>query len=210
LVSALRRSGDAPAFAPRPVAHPGHDDRRGQPRRLSGQRGTLWYRDASNDRQLESVSVVDSSAKGFGIESPRPLAVGQGVWVELTSGPTIKAVVRHCYRIGPERFRVGLYQIQSERRRVDRQPVCGSGRLEWYGPLGRSAGASAVVRNASEFGLQLVVSEKVPLGQIARLSGESLGCMGTVCYCLPCESEFLVGLHFTQDPYEAESLDYRE
>ena len=181
-------------------------DRRRQPRRQVAQSGVLIWNE-SEARQIESTQVEDVSVHGIGLSCNRALPIGQTVWFEPLPGPIVKGVVRHC-DIRENNYVLGVFRIEAERRRVERLPVRGEGTLDWYGDGGKTCSAPVVVRNASEFGLQLASPTPVPAGSAARLSGNTIGCVGTVCYCAPADGEFLVGLHFSQQPYDRFSRDY--
>ena len=191
-----------------PQAHNGSLNRRRQPRREISQAGTLMWNGQNNGRQIEAVRVEDVSVHGMGLRLARPLPVGQTVWFEPSGGAMIKGVIRHCEGQDGQ-YAAGLVRVENERRRTERQPVRGTGRLDWYGQGGKTSSTPVLVRDASEFGLQLSAADPVPVGCVTRLTGEAIGCLGTVCYCIPAGEEYLVGLHFTRRPYDQESADYK-
>lgn len=183
-------------------------NRRRHPRREITQAGTLTWNGHNNGRQVEVVRVEDISVHGMGLLLARPLPVGQTVWFEPTAGAMVKGVIRHCEEQDGQ-YAAGLVRVENERRRAERQPVRGSGTLDWYGQGGKTSSTAVSVRDVSEFGLQLSTAEPVPVGSVTRLTGEAIGCLGTVCYCTPAGGEYLVGLHFARQPYEQESADYK-
>jgi hypothetical protein len=185
-------------------------NRRRQPRREITQAGTLMWNGHNNGRQVEVVRVEDISVHGMGLRLARPLPVGQTVWFEPNGGAPamIKGVIRHCEEQDGQ-CAAGLVRVENERRRTERQPVRGSGTLDWYGPGGKASSTQVSVRDVSEFGLQLSATDPVPVGCATRLIGEAIGCVGTVCYCTPAGGEYLIGLHFTSEPYNQEAADYK-
>jgi len=188
-------------------AKTGSLNRRRQPRREISQAGTLMWNGHSNGRQVEVVRVEDVSVHGMGLRLARPIPVGQTVWFEPSSGAMIKGVIRHCKEQDGQ-YAAGLVRVENERRRTERQPVRGTGILDWYGPAGKTSSTPVLVRDASEFGLQLSAADPVPVGCVTRLTGEAIGCLGTVCYCTSADDGYLVGLHFTREPYYQQSADY--
>jgi hypothetical protein len=169
--------------------------------------GTLTWNGSQADRQFEQVEVENVSVHGFGLRSTRYLPVGQTVWFESNSVPVVKGVVRHC----EERdgyFQIGLIRVETEHRRVERQPVRGAGNLDWYGDGAKACSTPVLVRDASEFGLQLSAVDPVPVGRIVRLTGDALECVATVCYCVRIENEYRLGLHFTRQPYDKHSAEF--
>jgi hypothetical protein len=182
-------------------------NRRRQPRREISQAGTLMWNGNNNGRQVEAVRVENVSVHGMGLRLARPLPVGQTVWFEPSAGAMIKGVIRHCEEHDGQ-YAAGLVRVENERRRTERQPVRGAGTLDWYGPGGKTSSTQVLVRDASEFGLQLAAADPVPVGCVTRLTGEAIGCLGTVCYCTPTDEGYLVGLHFTRQPYDQHSADF--
>ena len=82
-------------------------------------------------------------------------------------------------------------------RSEDRELVYGKGDLTWN--HGTQAKQSAVeVRNISDNGMQVQVSEYVDVGAAAYLTGTEYQCVGSVQYCVPNRQGFLVGLKFSE------------
>ena len=69
-----------------------------------------------------------------------------------------------------------------ERRALKRQPAGGGGTLFWTDPFGRCGASAVVARNVTEKGIQLEACKKVPVAAAIRLSGQTLECIGSVCY----------------------------
>ena len=182
-------------------------NRRRQPRRPVSEAGTLTWNGSQADRQFEQVDVENVSVHGLGLRSARYLPVGQTVWFEPTSGPVVKGVVRHC-KEQDGHFAIGVIRVETEHRRVERQVVRGAGNLDWYGDGAKACTTPVLVRDASEFGLQLSALDPVPVGRIVRLSGEALECVATVCYCVRIDDEYRLGLHFTRQPYDKHVADF--
>ena len=94
---------------------------------------------------------------------------------------------------------------KSYARSEKRERVCGKGDLTW--DHGAQAKQSTVeVRNISDNGIQLRVSEYVRAGAAAYLTGTQYQCVGSVRYCVPNGQGFLVGLEFSQDPHFKNTL----
>ena len=85
-------------------------------------------------------------------------------------------------------------------RSADRERVCGKGDLTW--DHGAQAKQSTVeVRNISDNGVQLHVSEYVRPGAAAYLTGTEYQCVGSIRYCVPNGQGFLVGLELSREPH---------
>jgi len=84
---------------------------------------------------------------------------------------------------------------------LKRQAVGGSGTLYWTDPYGRSGISAVVARNVTEKGIQLEVPEQVPVPAAVRLSGQTLECVGTACYCRRIGEKYLVGILIAGQPY---------
>ena len=88
-----------------------------------------------------------------------------------------------------------------ERRASKRQPAGGGGTLFWTDTLGRCGVFAVLARNVSETGIQLEAREKVPVAATVHLSGQTLECMGSVCYCSQAGEKYLVGISLIGKPY---------
>ena len=88
-----------------------------------------------------------------------------------------------------------------ERRALKRQPAGGGGTLFWTDPFGRSGACAVVARNVTEKGIQLEAREKVPFPAAVRLSGQTLECIGSTCYCSQAGEKYLVGIVIAGRPY---------
>ena len=142
----------------------------------------------------EDISIEDISETGVGFSSPLELKVGQTVWVSTEGSPRCKAVVRHV-REATTGYFVGVIRVLMDRRRTDRIPAGGKGRLHWGAPTGGQMEADVVVRDTSDTGLQLQVPDSVPILAVVRVEGRSGDCFGSTCYCEPYQDQYLVGLH---------------
>ena len=96
-----------------------------------------------------------------------------------------------------------------ERRAMKRQPAGGGGTLFWTDPFGRCGASTVVARNVTEKGIQLEARERVPVPAAVRLSGQTLECMGSACYCSQDGEKYLVGILLFGQPYgkQARPLD---
>ncbi len=94
---------------------------------------------------------------------------------------------------------------KSYARSEDRERVYGKGELTW--DHGAQTKQSAVeVRNISDTGVQLHVSEYVRPGAAAYLTGTEYQCVGSVRYCVPNGQGFLVGIQFSREPHFKNTL----
>ena len=97
----------------------------------------------------------------------------------------------------PSRSREGA----RERRALKRQRAGGGGMLFWTDPFGRSGASAVVARNVTEKGIQLEARERIPVPAAIRLSGQSLECVGSTCYCRQDGEKHLVGIQIAGRPY---------
>ena len=88
-----------------------------------------------------------------------------------------------------------------ERRALKRQPAGGGGTLFWTDAFGRSGACAVVARNVTEKGFQLEARDKVPVPAAVRLSGQTLECIGSACYCSQAGEKYLVGVVIVGQPY---------
>ena len=90
-------------------------------------------------------------------------------------------------------------------RSEERERVYGKGELIWdHGAQAKQC--TVEVRNLSDKGMQLHVSEYVRTGAAAYLTGTQYQCVGSVRYCVPNGQGFLVGLEFSREPHFKNSL----
>src|SRR5713226_8121000 len=92
----------------------------------------------------------------------------------------------------------------AELRREPRAPTTGAGWLHWKG---RSV--EVIVRNVSDSGAQLQVSESLNVPEMVRLAGDTWECLGWTRYCTKQGSKFVVGIEIVGQPYLRESCEYR-
>ena len=90
-------------------------------------------------------------------------------------------------------------------RSGERERVYGKGDLTWDDGT-QAKQSTAEVRNISDNGLQLRVSEYVRTGAAAYLTGTEYQCVGAVRYCVPNGQGFLVGLQFSREPHFKNTL----
>ena len=138
------------------------------------------------------------------IRLPEALTAGQTVWVCEGAGVRIGSV-RDC-EPQAEGF---LVRLAIQRRREERQAVGGAGVLQWLGPNGPRT-VEVQVRDISDHGMQLELSEPVKVDQTVRLAGQNFECIGLVRYCQPKGARFVAGIQFTRPPYGKESLEYQD
>ena len=116
--------------------------------------------------------------------------------------PTPRGTARWSYVALPTLYSTAA---KSYARSEDRELVYGKGDLTW--DHGAQAKQSTVeVRNISDNGVQLRVSEYVRTGAAAYLTGTEYQCVGTVRYCVPNGQGFLAGLEFSREPHFKNTL----
>ena len=97
-----------------------------------------------------------------------------------------------------------------ERRALKRQLAGGGGTLFWTDPFGRSGTSAVVARNVTEKGIQLEARDKVPVPAAVRLSGRTLECIGSACYCSQIGKKYLVGIVIVSQPNEKQARRFHE
>ena len=183
-------------FGVQPPVPPDQQER--QERRKAKRAGshiqvTLHWTDSRGESRTAPGMLEDVSTHGFAIRTKMRLREGQTVWVTRPESPALKSVVRHVRR-ATDSYILGFARIVLERRREDRRPVAGRGTLKLSGPRGEAISIEAEIRNISPEGVQVSSPESVPKGEVARLIGTAVECMGAVRYCVPWNGQFLVGL----------------
>ena len=205
----LRRKKAFELVSPLLKGHETTRENRKQPRLPAEEPATVEWYDTNGVCKSEKVTICDSSPDGLGMQVHQDFPKGQTVWVETEPDKIVKAVVRHSSTQGSGFF-AGAIRIQHERRRVDRNPVGGEAVLHWGASNGERRSAPVVVRDASEFGLQLESPLPVPAPGVAKLEGQSLQCVGSTCYCRQEGDHYVVGMHLVRQPYSKNSLDYKD
>ncbi len=152
------------------------------------------------DYLQETAGVAENvSQSGFSILTAEALEPGRTVWVVGRSLTGRKGIV--CYCLAAEGgYSLGVRAIDRERRRVDRQPVEGYGRLRFGDFRGHTTNAEARVTNISDGGMQMSIQVPAPNETYVRLKGETLECEGTVRYCRKEGGAYLLGVQFIRDP----------
>lgn len=169
-------------------------ERRDRPRLPTNEQGSVEWMNSGGSRHELRINIRDMSDSGLGLSLVEMLRVGQTVRISTDSGTKCKAVVRFC-REETGGYFVGLRRVLRERRRAERQPAGGRGRLHWEAPAGGQRQAEALVRDASGYGVQVHVPDPVPVPAVVRLEGHESDCFGSTCYCTPYQDGYLVGLH---------------
>ena len=140
------------------------------------------------------INIRDMSYSGLGISLVELLRVGQTVWISTVNNTKCKGVVRYC-REETGGYFAGVRRVRRERRRAERQPAGGKGKLHWEVPGGGQKEAEALVRDANGYGVQIHLPDPVPVPSVVRLEGRQSDCFGSTCYCTPYQDGYLVGLH---------------
>ena len=169
-------------------------ERRERPRLPTNEEGNVAWTNSGGSRHEMKINVRDMSDSGLGISLVELLRVGQTVWISTDNDRKWKGVVRYC-REETGGYFVGVRRVLRERRRAERLPAGGKGRLHWEAPGGGQKEAEALVRDASGYGVQVHVPDAVPVPAVVRLEGQESDCFGSTCYCTPYQDGYLVGLH---------------
>ena len=169
--------------------------------------GTLVWMTAEGKRRSAPVEIEHAGQRGMRLRAPEPLTLGQTVLVG--GGPVeCKASICLCTPQEPG-FLLGVEFVREERRRADRVPAAGRGRLQW---VERSGPREAAVRvsNVTEDGIQIELEQSLEFHQIVRLAGEAWECLGRVRYCRNEGARFTAGIKLTMPAYPKNSLDYTD
>lgn len=182
-------------FGAKPPAAAAEDqpERRKNKRAASSIQVSLHWNDARGRPRATPGILENVSPEGFAIRTRVRLREGQAVWVTRTESRALKSVVRHVRR-DVDSYILGFARIVAERRREDRRPVAGTAALKLAGPHGESLSIETEIRNISPDGVQVAAPQSVPNGEVARLIGTAVECMGSIRYCVPWNDRFLIGL----------------
>lgn len=184
------------------------DDLRKEPRMPAQSVVRIEWFDENGVCRSEPANVQDSSIHGMAFTVGEEFPVDQTLWVETENGAVTKTVVRNSAPTA-RGFRVGAYRVDKERRRTDRFPVGGNASIHWGDPQVGPCDTPVLVRNATEYGLQVECSVPIPVGTIVQLQGDELQCDGSTCYCHESGETFMIGLHLVRRAYNRNSLEYK-
>jgi len=129
------------------------------------------------------ANLVNASEGGMAVQMRRPLPGGTRVWILLDDGADGRGEVGYCDQ-AQQGYQVGLRFIAEERDpefEFQRPPNL----VEWIGECGRLLGSPAVIRNAAEGEVEVLVSRVVPCPAIVLLSGPHVRCLCSTCDCRP-------------------------
>ena len=166
-----------------------------------------WF-DENGVCRSEPAIIEDSSDRGLGFTVNEEFPVDQTLWIENATGQITKTVVRHT-EPGVRGFRTGAYRVDQERRRTDRSPVAGDATIHWGDSHVGPCDTPVVVRNATEFGLQIECAVPLPIGTVLQIVGDQLQCDGSTCYCRESGDKFVIGLHLVRQAYNRNTLEYK-
>lgn len=169
---------------------------------------SVRWNDELSRAQSVSAELVARGSSGVTLRAARGPMVGVSAWVYEGSGPYLCAVTNRRYDGGD--CLIDLSFLDLGRRRSERQIVLGGGEISWEDPAGGTRRCRAMVRNISDDGLQLGVSEPVQPGALVRLTGEEMECLAFARYCVADEHGYRIGLQFSRPPYQKAALDYQE
>jgi hypothetical protein len=127
--------------------------------------------------------LVNASEGGMAVNLRRPLPAGARVWILLDDGTDGRGEVGYCHP-APRGYQAGLRFIAEERDpefEFERPPNL----LEWIGECGRLLGCPAVIRNATEGEIEVIVPRVVPCPAIVLLSGSQVRCLCSTRDCRP-------------------------
>ncbi len=184
--------------------------REAAPRVPMQQPASLMWIDDEGEPGHDVVEISNSSPDGVGIIASRALPVGLMVIVDGGEGFNAKAVGRYC-RKDTEAYRVGLKLIHHDHRRFERCPLCGEGVLHWTDSSGKSISSAVRLRDGTPEGVQVEVPRPVPASSLVRLLWDEWACLGFTGYCKSAaeRNKYLVGIHFAQQVYHIDSLEYK-
>ncbi|MEZ5391779.1 MAG: hypothetical protein R2724_02620 [Bryobacterales bacterium] len=167
---------------------------------------TLQWHDA-NHNVRSAVGVLENvSPEGFGVRTKRAFKDGQTVWVTRADSPALKSIVRHVAK-DEDAYVLGFARITNEKRREDRSPATGAAMLRCMGPNGETLSHEVQIRNVSPEGVQVCTPMAAPAGEVARLIGTAVECVGAIRYCVPWNDKFLVGLFLIGKAQRRSSLE---
>ena len=167
--------------------------------RLTGEAASLSWQSESGEQLSATAEVLSTITDGIVVEIPNPVASGQTVSVHWDCVER-RAEVYHCEKKGSG-FLVILRFLPRERRKADRLPTGGVGTLHWCNRAGTRKVVVVRVRDIGPNGIQVESPEPLSMGEIVRLSGETLECTGQIRYCRPEGARFVAGIRFSRPPY---------
>ena len=187
---------------------PGGPELRKDPRTPTRVPARIEWFDENGVCRSQQVTIRDTSAHGMAFTVGEEFPVDQTLWIESDNHEITKTVVRHTAPKGRD-YLTGAYRVDQERRRTDRFPVAGEAVLHWGDSQVGPCDTPVIVRNATEFGLQVECAVPLPVGTIVQLLGDELQCDGSTCYCHEAEDKFIIGLHMVRQAYNRNALDYK-
>lgn len=202
----LKRDAEAPVASQE--GQSSVDDLRKEQRTPADKTVRLEWFDENGVCRSESAIVQDTSGHGLAFTAAEEFPVDRTVWIETESGEITKTVVRHT---APRArgFLCGAYRVDAERRRTDRFPAAGNATVHWGDPQIGPCDTPVLVRNATEFGLQIECGVPLPVGTVVQIMGDELQCDGSTCYCREDGNKFVIGLHLVRRAYNRNTLDYK-
>lgn len=203
----LKRDGES-LGAQQPQQQPDIDDSRKEQRTADESAVRLEWFDENGVCRSEPATIEDTSGHGLAFTANEEFPVDHTVWIENAAGEITKTVVRHTTPSG-RGFRSGAYRVVAERRRTDRFPAAGTAMVHWGDPQIGPCDIAVVVRNATEFGLQIECGVPLPVGTVVQVMGDELQCDGSTCYCRESDEKFVIGLHLVRRAYNRNTLEYR-
>jgi hypothetical protein len=170
----------------------------------------LRWRDDDGNQHSAQASMIERSADGLRIVSPREFTVGDEIRISLPKdGEDIKANVRH-HEDANSGWHIGLRLIRNERRRFPRLPVEGGAIMRWIGSDQRSQEALVEVKNIASDGMQIKIPESVTVGTTVKVSGKTMQCVGVIWYCNAEGDSYLAGIQLSRDPYLKNARDFHD
>jgi hypothetical protein len=106
----------------------------------------------------------------------------------------MRFVVRHSNPVAPGRYRVGMMELPTERRREIREPAGGQPALRWVANSGKPERADVGVVNVSDSGIRVQSPVAIDVGARVTIEGDSIRGHAMVRYCNPENDRFSIGL----------------
>ncbi|MBI1354377.1 MAG: hypothetical protein GC160_08525 [Acidobacteria bacterium] len=172
-------------------------ERRTSPRRPEP--GVAKLLSVGEDDQIRTsiVQLRDISEGGYGVLTDYKLPIGELVWLQCDQGEMQRAAVRYSRHLRGLEWRSGLYLVQREQRRRERDKVQGAAFLSWTCPTTGSRKSTTVkVCDVSEIGAGVIAEIEPPVGSLALLRGETMSYSCVVRHTRLIQEGHRVGLVF--------------
>ena len=172
-------------------------------------RARMEWRDEEGTLHRRDGMIRDMSRRGLSVDCDVELGLSQVVDIEDSRGHLARFAVRNCSPNGQGRFRLGLMQLDRERRRELRFPASGTARLHRVGDGATPEIWDVEIRDVSESGMRIVSPRSIASGEAVKLVGVELVCLASTRYCIEDSGAYLVGLQFMGRPTDGSEPEGR-